>query len=199
MELKAQITAIIDNSKELVKAESESGEVDPLVTEADIQHIISSWTGLRVEKVSADESDRLLKMEETLHQRIIGQDEVVNAISRAIHRARVGLKNPKRPIASFIFSVQPAFVNQNLLKLWHLVLFDEIEKAHPDVFNMMLQNTGRWKILTDSKGRTVDFKNTLLIMTSNVGSSVIEKGRRKIGFDLDYDDDTSYNRINPLL
>ncbi|VAI46051.1 unnamed protein product [Triticum turgidum subsp. durum] len=252
MELKAQITAIIDKSKEMVKAESESGEVGPLVTEADIQHIVSSWTGIPVEKVSADESDRLLKMEATLHQRIIGQDEAVKAISRAIRRARVGLKNPNRPIASFIFSGPTGVGKSELAKAlasyyfgseeamirldmsefmerhtvskligsppgyvgyteggqlteavrrrpYTVVLFDEIEKAHPDVFNMMLQilEDGR---LTDSKGRTVDFKNTLLIMTSNVGSSVIEKGGRKIGFDLDYDEkDTSYNRIKSLV
>ncbi|KAL5214723.1 hypothetical protein ABZP36_003875 [Zizania latifolia] len=252
MELKAQITAIIDKSKEMVKAETESGEVGPLVTEADIQHIVSSWTGIPVEKVSSDESDRLLKMEDTLHTRIIGQDEAVKAISRAIRRARVGLKNPNRPIASFIFSGPTGVGKSELAKAlaayyfgseeamirldmsefmerhtvskligsppgyvgyteggqlteavrrrpYTVVLFDEIEKAHPDVFNMMLQilEDGR---LTDSKGRTVDFKNTLLIMTSNVGSSVIEKGGRKIGFDLDYDEkDTSYNRIKSLV
>ncbi|TVU16232.1 hypothetical protein EJB05_39784, partial [Eragrostis curvula] len=252
MELKAQITAIIDKSKEMIKAETESGEVGPLVTEADIQHIVSSWTGIPVEKVSSDESDRLLKMEETLHTRIIGQDEAVKAISRAIRRARVGLKNPNRPIASFIFSGPTGVGKSELAKAlasyyfgseeamirldmsefmerhtvskligsppgyvgyteggqlteavrrrpYTVVLFDEIEKAHPDVFNMMLQilEDGR---LTDSKGRTVDFKNTLLIMTSNVGSSVIEKGGRKIGFDLDYDEkDTSYNRIKSLV
>ncbi|GJN27781.1 hypothetical protein PR202_gb15832 [Eleusine coracana subsp. coracana] len=250
--LKAQITAIIDKSKEMIKAETESGEVGPLVNEADIQHIVSSWTGIPVEKVSSDESDRLLKMEETLHTRIIGQDEAVKAISRAIRRARVGLKNPNRPIASFIFSGPTGVGKSELAKAlaayyfgseeamirldmsefmerhtvskligsppgyvgyteggqlteavrrrpYTVVLFDEIEKAHPDVFNMMLQilEDGR---LTDSKGRTVDFKNTLLIMTSNVGSSVIEKGGRKIGFDLDYDEkDTSYNRIKSLV
>ncbi|KAK1682765.1 hypothetical protein QYE76_043613 [Lolium multiflorum] len=252
MELKAQITAIIDKSKEMIKAETESGEVGPVVTEADIQHIVSSWTGIPVEKVSSDESERLLKMEETLHTRIIGQDEAVKAISRAIRRARVGLKNPNRPIASFIFSGPTGVGKSELAKAlasyyfgseeamtrldmsefmerhtvskligsppgyvgyteggqlteavrrrpYTVVLFDEIEKAHPDVFNMMLQilEDGR---LTDSKGRTVDFKNTLLIMTSNVGSSVIEKGGRKIGFDLESDEkDTSYNRIKSLV
>ncbi|XP_066348749.1 chaperone protein ClpC1, chloroplastic-like isoform X2 [Miscanthus floridulus] len=251
MELKTQITAIIDKSKEMIKAETESGEVGPLVTEADIQHIVSSWTGIPVEKVSSDESDRLLKMEETLHTRIIGQDEAVKAISRAIRRARVGLRNPNRPIASFIFSGPTGVGKSELAKAlaayyfgseeamirldmsefmerhtvskligsppgyvgyteggqlteavrrrpYTVVLFDEIEKAHPDVFNMMLQilEDGR---LTDSKGRTVDFKNTLLIMTSNVGSSVIENGGHKIGFGLDYDEDTSYNRIKSLV
>ncbi|CAA6668334.1 unnamed protein product [Spirodela intermedia] len=252
MELKAQISALIDEGKERTKAESEAGEEGPIVTEADIQHIVSSWTGIPVEKVSSDESDRLLKMEETLHTRIIGQDEAVKAISRAIRRARVGLKNPNRPIASFIFSgptgvgkselakalaayyfgseeamirldmsefmerhtvskligSPPGYVGYNeggqlteavRRRPYTVVLFDEIEKAHPDVFNMMLQilEDGR---LTDSKGRTVDFKNTLLIMTSNVGSSVIEKGGRRIGFDLDYDEkDSSYSRIKSLV
>ncbi|XP_020587661.1 chaperone protein ClpC1, chloroplastic [Phalaenopsis equestris] len=253
MELKAQISALIDKGKEMSKAESEAGDAGPIVTEVDIQHIVSSWTGIPVEKVSSDESDRLLKMEETLHQRVIGQDEAVKAISRAIRRARVGLKNPNRPIASFIFSGPTGVGKSELAKAlaayyfgsedamirldmsefmerhtvskligspprgyvgyteggqlteavrrrpYTVVLFDEIEKAHPDVFNMMLQilEDGR---LTDSKGRTVDFKNTLLIMTSNVGSSVIEKGGRRIGFDLDYDEkDSSYNRIKSLV
>ncbi|KAK8933427.1 hypothetical protein KSP39_PZI015413 [Platanthera zijinensis] len=252
MELKAQISAFIDKGKEMSKAESEVSDSGPVVTEVDIQHIVSSWTGVPVDKVSRDESDRLLKMEETLHQRVIGQDEAVKAISRSIRRARVGLKNPNRPIASFIFSGPTGVGKSELAKAlaayyfgsedamirldmsefmerhtvskligsppgyvgyteggqlteavrrrpYTVVLFDEIEKAHPDVFNMMLQilEDGR---LTDSKGRTVDFKNTLLIMTSNVGSSVIEKGGRRIGFDLDYDEkDSSYNRIKSLV
>jgi len=104
MELKAQISALTEKGKEKSKAESEAGDAGPLVTEVDIQQIVCAWTGIPVEKVSTDESDKLLKMEETLHQRIVGQDEAVKAISRAIRRARVGLKNPNRPIASFIFS-----------------------------------------------------------------------------------------------
>ncbi|KAK7369609.1 hypothetical protein VNO80_11651 [Phaseolus coccineus] len=252
MDLKAQISALIEKGKEMNKAEIEAGDGCPMVTEVDIQHIVSSWTGIPVEKVSTDESDRLLKMEETLHTRVIGQDEAVKAISRAIRRARVGLKNPNRPIASFIFSGPTGVGKSELAKAlaayyfgseeamirldmsefmerhtvskligsppgyvgyteggqlteavrrcpYTVVLFDEIEKAHPDVFNMMLQilEDGR---LTDSKGRTVDFKNTLLIMTSNVGSSVIEKGGRKMGFDLSYDEkDSSYNRIKSLV
>ncbi|GER45532.1 ATP-dependent Clp protease ATP-binding subunit ClpA [Striga asiatica] len=241
MDLKTQISALIDKNKELTKAEAESGDGGPTVTEADIQHIVSSWTGIPVEKVSSDESDRLLKMESTLHRRIIGQDEAVEAISRAIRRARVGLKNPNRPIASFIFSGPTGVGKSELAKTlaayyfgsedamvrldmseymerhtvskligsppgyvgyteggqlteavrrkpYTVVLFDEIEKAHPDVFNLMLQilEDGR---LTDSKGRTVDFKNTLLIMTSNIGSSVILKTkkpkRRRFGFQLE--------------
>ncbi|KAH8492772.1 hypothetical protein Peur_072634 [Populus x canadensis] len=252
MDLRAQIAAIVEKGKEMSKAETEAGDVGPTVTESDIQHIVSSWTGIPVEKVSTDESNRLLKMEDTLHKRVIGQDEAVKAISRAIRRARVGLKNPNRPIASFIFSGPTGVGKSELAKAlaayyfgseeamirldmseymerhtvakligsppgyvgyteggqlteavrrrpYTVVLFDEIEKAHPDVFNIMLQilEDGR---LTDSKGRTVDFKNTLLIMTSNVGSSVIEKGGRKMGFDLDYDEkDSSYNRIKSLV
>jgi ATP-dependent Clp protease ATP-binding subunit ClpC len=252
MDLRAQISALVEKGKEMSKAESEAADEGPIVTEVDIQHIVSSWTGIPVDKVSADESDRLLKMEDTLHKRVIGQDEAVEAISRAIRRARVGLKNPNRPIASFIFSGPTGVGKSELAKAlaayyfgseeamirldmsefmerhtvskligsppgyvgyteggqlteavrrrpYTVVLFDEIEKAHPDVFNMMLQilEDGR---LTDSKGRTVDFKNTLLIMTSNVGSSVIEKGGRRIGFDLDYDEkDSSYNRIKSLV
>ncbi|KAG6410431.1 hypothetical protein SASPL_128491 [Salvia splendens] len=252
MDLRAQMSILVEKNKEMTKAETEAGEGGPVVTEVDIQHIVSAWTGIPVEKVSVDESGRLLKMEETLHTRVIGQDEAVKAISRAIRRARVGLKNPNRPIASFIFSGPTGVGKSELAKAlatyyfgseeamirldmsefmerhtvskligsppgyvgyteggqlteavrrrpYTVVLFDEIEKAHPDVFNMMLQilEDGR---LTDSKGRTVDFKNTLLIMTSNIGSNVIEKGGRRIGFDLDYNEkDSSYNRIKSLV
>ncbi|KAJ6672171.1 ATP-DEPENDENT CLP PROTEASE [Salix viminalis] len=224
MDLRAQIAAIVEKGKEMSKAETEAGDVSPTVTESDIQHIVSSWTGIPVEKVSTDESDRLLKMEDTLHKRVIGQDEAVKAISRAIRRARVGLKNPNRPIASFIFSGPTGVGKSELAKALAAYYFGSEEAmirldmseymerhtvakligsppgyAHPDVFNIMLQilEDGR---LTDSKGRTVDFKNTLLIMTSNVGSSVIEKGGRKMGFDLDYDEkDSSYNRIKSLV
>lgn len=253
MELKAQITAITSGAKDSSEAEQEAeGGGGPLVQEADIANIVSQWTGIPIEKVSSDESQRLLEMEGTLHKRVIGQEEAVVAISRAIRRARVGLKNPNRPIASFIFSgptgvgkselaktlatyyfgseeamvrldmsefmerhtvskligSPPGYVGYNeggqlteavRRRPYTVVLFDEIEKAHPDVFNSMLQilEDGR---LTDSKGRTVDFKNTLLIMTSNVGSSVIEKGGGGLGFQLDSsEEDSSYNRIKNLV
>ena len=103
MELKAQISVITSAKREEDKAETEAG-AGPVVTESDIASIVASWTGIPVEKVSSDESKKLLKMEETLHQRIIGQEDAVVAISRAVRRARVGLKSPNRPIASFIFS-----------------------------------------------------------------------------------------------
>ena len=254
MELKAQIEAITQKNKDEKQAEDEAaGESGPVVTETDISNIVANWTGIPVEKVSSDESERLLKMEDTLHNRVIGQEEAVVAISKAIRRARVGLKNPNRPIASFIFSgptgvgkselakslasyyfgseeamvrldmsefmerhtvskligSPPGYVGYNeggqlteavRRRPYTVVLFDEIEKAHPDVFNMMLQilEDGR---LTDSKGRTVDFKNVLLIMTSNVGSSVIEKGGMQLGFQLPTDDadEQSYNRIKTLV
>jgi ATP-dependent Clp protease ATP-binding subunit ClpC len=225
----------------------------PVVDEEDIAHIVASWTGVPVQKLTESESFKLLNMEETLHQRLIGQDEAVKAVSKAIRRARVGLKNPNRPIASFIFSgptgvgkteltkalgayffgseeamirldmsefmerhtvskligSPPGYVGFNeggqlteavRRRPYTVVLFDEIEKAHPDVFNLLLQllEDGR---LTDSKGRTVDFKNTLIIMTSNIGSKVIEKGGGGLGFEFSGEnaEENQYNRIKSLV
>ncbi len=249
MEIKAEIRSIAQNKK----AEDEDGEDSmPSVNEEDIAQIVASWTGVPVNKLTESESEKLLHMEDTLHQRLIGQDEAVKAISRAIRRARVGLKNPNRPIASFIFSgptgvgkteltkslaayffgsedamirldmsefmerhtvskligSPPGYVGYNeggqlteavRRRPYTVVLFDEIEKAHPDIFNMLLQilEDGR---LTDAKGRTVDFKNTLLIMTSNIGSKVIEKGGGGLGFDFEDDQaESQYNRIRSLV
>ncbi len=248
MEIKAEIRAIAQN-----KAGTSGGNgEEPVVTEEDIAHIVASWTGVPVNKLTESESEKLLHMEDTLHQRLIGQEEAVRAVSRAIRRARVGLKNPNRPIASFVFSgptgvgktelakslasyffgseeamirldmsefmerhtvskligSPPGYVGYNeggqlteavRRRPYTVVLFDEIEKAHPDVFNMLLQilEDGR---LTDAKGRTVDFKNTLLILTSNIGSKVIEKGGGGIGFELNEDaSDSQYNRIKSLV
>ena len=250
MEIKTEIRSIAQTKK----TTSDSGEeVSPIVDEEDIAHIVASWTGVPVNKLTESESEKLLHMEDTLHTRLIGQDEAVRAVSRAIRRARVGLKNPNRPIASFIFSgptgvgkteltkalatyffgsedsmirldmsefmerhtvskligSPPGYVGYNeggqlteavRRKPYTVVLFDEIEKAHPDVFNMLLQilEDGR---LTDAKGRTVDFKNTLLIMTSNIGSKVIEKGGGGIGFEFSNEDvvESQYNRIRSLV
>ncbi|NJM66871.1 MAG: ATP-dependent Clp protease ATP-binding subunit [Acaryochloris sp. RU_4_1] len=248
MEIKAEIKAIAQNKK----STEDNPEESPKVTEEDIAHIVASWTGVPVSKLTESESEKLMHMEDTLHQRLIGQDEAVRAISRAIRRARVGLKNPNRPIASFIFSgptgvgkteltkalaayffgaeeamirldmseymerhtvskligSPPGYVGYNeggqlteavRRRPYTVVLFDEIEKAHPDVFNMLLQilEDGR---LTDAKGRTVDFKNTLLIMTSNIGSKVIEKGGGGLGFEFAEDEaDSQYNRIRSLV
>ncbi len=264
MELSAKIKEVLDNKKEStvgdssdvndksVKSDSQLLQ-SPLVSEEDVAHIVASWTGVPVQKLTETESVKLLNMEETLHQRLIGQDEAVKAVSRAIRRARVGLKNPNRPIASFIFSgptgvgkteltkslasyffgseeamirldmsefmerhtvskligSPPGYVGFNeggqlteavRRRPYTVVLFDEVEKAHPDVFNLLLQllEDGR---LTDSKGRTVDFKNTLLIMTSNIGSKVIEKGGGGLGFEFSGDsvEDSQYNRIKSLV
>ncbi len=249
MEIKGKIRSISQTKKaETVRSEDDS----PIVTEEDIAQIVASWTGVPVNKLTESESEKLLNMEGTLHQRLIGQDEAVKAVSRAIRRARVGLKNPNRPIASFIFSgptgvgkteltkalaayffgseeamvrldmseymerhtvskligSPPGYVGYNeggqlteavRRRPYTVVLFDEIEKAHPDVFNMLLQilEDGR---LTDAKGRTVDFKNTLIIMTSNIGSKVIEKGGGGLGFEFsENENDAQYNRIRNLV
>jgi ATP-dependent Clp protease ATP-binding subunit ClpC len=251
MEIKAEIRAIAQSKK----TESATGDdpASPMVTEEDIAHIVASWTGVPVNKLTESESEKLLHMEDTLHTRLIGQDEAVKAVSRAIRRSRVGLKNPNRPIASFIFSgptgvgkteltkslaayffgseeamirldmsefmerhtvskligSPPGYVGYNeggqlteavRRRPYTVVLFDEIEKAHPDVFNMLLQilEDGR---LTDAKGRTVDFKNTLIIMTSNIGSRVIEKGGGGLGFDFSTEsaEEAQYTRIRNLV
>lgn len=211
------------------------GKAESKVTEEDIAAVVSMWTGVPVSKIAETESIKLLNMEETLHERVIGQSEAVTAISRAIRRARAGLQDPKRPIGSFIF-LGPTGVGKTELaralaetmfgeeeaiirvdmseymekhstsrlvgsppgyvgheeggqltelvrrKPYSVVLLDEIEKAHPDVFNMLLQvlDDGR---LTDSKGRTVDFRNTVIIMTSNVGAQTLKKNRY-VGFNL---------------
>ena len=272
VELREKIRALLQNSRSTTEATSSEGDssevvssegsvattpaiidTSPMVNEEDIAHIVASWTGVPVQKLTESESVKLLNMEETLHQRLIGQDEAVKAVSKAIRRARVGLKNPNRPIASFIFSgptgvgkteltkalaayffgseesmirldmsefmerhtvskligSPPGYVGFNeggqlteavRRRPYTVVLFDEIEKAHPDVFNLLLQllEDGR---LTDSKGRTVDFKNTLVIMTSNIGSKVIEKGGGGLGFEFSGEsaEDSQYTRIRSLV
>nr|ARW60280.1 Clp protease ATP binding subunit [Laurencieae sp.] len=248
MEIKAQIAAIAQSKG----SEPDLKIDDPVVTEEDIAEIVAFWTGIPVTKLTKSESEKLMHMEETLHSRIIGQEEAVVAVSRAIRRARVGLKNPNRPIASFIFSgptgvgkteltkalasyffgAQEAMVRLDMSEYmerhtvskligsppgyvgyseggylteavrkrpYTVILFDEIEKAHPDIFNLLLQilEDGR---LTDAKGRTIDFKNTLLIMTSNIGSKVIEKGGGSLGFELGESQvESQYNRIRSLV
>lgn len=227
-----EVQAQLDKAKKewQEKQKDASGEV----TAEDIAKIVSDWTGIPVVQLTKEESERLLNMEKVLHERVIGQDEAVSAIAKAIRRGRVGLKDPKRPVGSFIFLgptgvgktelckalAQAMFGDENAMlrldmseymekhtvskligsppgyvgfeeggqltekvrrKPYSVVLFDEIEKAHPDVFNMLLQilEDGR---LTDSQGRTVDFKNTVIIMTSNVGARLITEKQNSLGF-----------------
>ena len=243
LEIQAEIRLLVPDNN----PNSADAEYTPVVDEEDIAYIVGSWTGIPVNKLTESESEKLLQIEDTLHQRLIGQEEAVKAISRAIRRARVGISNPNRPIASFIFSgptgvgktelakslaayffgsesamirldmseymerhtvskligSPPGFVGYNeggqlteavRRRPYTVVLFDEIEKAHPDVFNLLLQilEDGR---LTDTKGRTVDFRNTLLIMTSNIGSKVIEKGGGGLGFELSENQAESHYRF----
>lgn len=209
------------------------GSNNTSVTEDDIANVVAQWTGIPIAKIAETESQKLLNLEEILHNRVIGQSDAVSSISKAVRRARAGLKDPKRPIGSFIFlgptgvgktelakalaeamfgeedamirvdmsefmekhSVSrmvgspPGYVGHDdggqltekvRRKPYSVILFDEIEKAHPDVFNILLQvlDDGR---LTDSKGRTVDFRNTVIIMTSNVGAQEI-KDNKFVGF-----------------
>ena len=213
--------------------ESRKNSVHDVVTEDDIAQIVASWTGIPVKKMTEADSERLLHMEEILHKRVVGQDEAIGAVSRALRRARAGLQDPKRPIGSFIFLGptgvgktelcralgEAMFGDENAViridmseymekfsvsrlvgsppgyvgyeeggqltqkvrqKPYSVVLFDEVEKAHPDVFNILLQilEDGH---LTDSDGRTVNFKNTIIVMTSNAGAHSIT-GTRSLGF-----------------
>ena len=205
-----------------------------IVDEDDVAKVVAIWTKVPVEKLTEKESDKLLHLEDTLRKRVVGQEEAIKALARAVKRARVGLKNPNRPIGTFIFcgptgvgktelcnvlaevmfgkisnliridmseymekhsvsrliGAPPGYVGYEeggqlseavRRKPYSVVLLDEIEKAHPDVFNILLQimEDGR---LTDGKGKTIDFKNTIVIMTSNVGAQKI-KSQRRVGFD----------------
>ncbi len=213
--------------------QAEQEEEKPVVTEEDVAQVVSMWTGIPVVQLATEETSRLLKMEEALHERIIGQDEAINTIARAVRRARAGLKDPRHPIGNFIFlgptgvgktelvralaefmfgsedtlirldmsefmerhtvarlvGAPPGYVGYEeggqlteavRRKSYCAILLDEIEKAHPDVFNILLQifDDGH---LTDAKGRRVDFRNSIIVMTSNVGAELIRKGTT-IGF-----------------
>ena len=234
--------ALRDNEKKLKeeyrelkeKWRDKSGRINGEVTAENIAETVSSWTGIPVSQLTREESERLLHLEDELHASVIGQDEAVTAVSRAIRRGRVGLKDPKRPIGSFIFCgptgvgktelckalAKTMFGSENMMirldmseymekhtvsrlvgsppgyvgfeeggqltekvrrNPYSVVLFDEIEKAHPDVFNVLLQILEDG-ILTDSQGRRVDFKNTVIIMTSNVGARLITEKRVAFGF-----------------
>lgn len=232
--------------KERTEWRNSRGRTEGVVTEDDIAEIVSSWTGIPVAKLAQEEAVRLLNLEEVLHKRVVAQDEAITATARAIRRAYAGLKDPKRPIGSFIF-LGPTGVGKSLLakalaealfgdedamiridmseymerhtvsrlvgappgyvgyeeggqltervrrRPYSVILLDEIEKAHPEVFNILLQvlEDGR---LTDAKGRTVDFRNAVIIMTSNVGAHEIQR-ETGIGFTLDRDEKDSYDRM----
>ncbi len=233
-ELRQQELKVEEKIKKLEEEwQAEQGQEKPIVEERDIDEVVAMWTGIPVVQIASDEKTRLLNMEEVLHKRIIGQDEAINIISKAVRRARAGLKDPRHPIGNFIFLgptgvgktelaralAEFMFGNEDTLirldmsefmekfavsrlvgappgyvgfeeggqlteavrrKSYCLILLDEIEKAHPDVFNILLQifDDGH---LTDAKGRRVDFRNSIIIMTSNIGAELIRKGSA-IGF-----------------
>ena len=226
-----EVEADIASKQEDSHKESESKLV---VTESEIAAVVSEWSGIPVSRVAEEESERLLKLEEELHQRVIGQEEAVVAVSKAVRRARAGLKDPKRPIGSFLFlgptgvgktelarslasnlfgdenamiridmseymekhavsrlvGAPPGYVGYDeggqlteavRRRPYSVILFDEVEKAHPDFFNILLQvlDDGR---LTDNQGRTVDFRNTVIIMTSNLGAKYLKEDTAAMGF-----------------
>lgn len=226
-ELESDIASKQEDSKK-------DSEAKLVVTESEIAAVVSEWSGIPVSRVAEEESERLLRLEEELHQRVIGQDEAVVAVSKAVRRARAGLKDPKRPIGSFLFlgptgvgktelarslasnlfgdenamiridmseymekhavsrlvGAPPGYVGYDeggqlteavRRRPYSVVLFDEVEKAHPDFFNMLLQvlDDGR---LTDNQGRTVDFRNTVIIMTSNLGAKYLKEDAAAMGF-----------------
>ncbi|MBC7324668.1 MAG: AAA family ATPase, partial [Moorella sp. (in: Bacteria)] len=239
-----QLKKELEATREAWKAQKTGEEL--VVAEEDIAQIVSSWTGIPVKKLAEEESERLMRLEEILHERVVGQDEAVEAVARAVRRARAGLKDPKRPIGSFIFLgptgvgktelaralAEALFGDEDALvrldmseymerfavsrlvgappgyvgyeeggqlteavrrRPYTVVLLDEIEKAHPDVFNILLQvlEDGR---LTDAKGRTVDFRNTVIIMTSNVGVHLLRK-EGTLGFRREADQQASYEKM----
>ncbi len=248
-----------DNERELKERvqkyqndwKTQTGSNELVVDEKTIANVVSKWTGIPIEKLTETEAEKLLKLEDILHKRVIGQDEAVKAVSKAVRRARVGLKDPNRPIGSFIF-LGPTGVGKtelskalaeamfgsdnNMIRVdmsefmekhtvskligsppgyvgyeeggqltdkirkypYSVILFDEIEKAHPDVFNILLQilEDGR---LTDSKGKTVNFKNTIIIMTSNAGASEIKK-QKTMGFSVvEAGKDNEYEKMKENL
>lgn len=251
----AKVRDMEKNTKEDLEREEglwtkEKQSSNMVVTYEEIAQIVSNWTGVPVSKMTAEESEQLLNLEETLHKKVIGQEQAVKSISNAVRRARVGLKDPEKPVGTFIF-VGPTGVGKTYLakslsetlfgdedamiridmseymekhsvsklvgsppgyigydeggqlteavrrKPYSVVLLDEIEKAHPDVFNILLQilDDGR---LTDSKGRTVDFKNTVIIMTSNVGAELIRK-QNVLGFSVIEEEKEEYEKMKETI
>ncbi len=245
-----KLKVLYDRKRQLENKLS-SSENTITITSDDICEIINKWTGIPVSKLTEDEKDRLMHLEDILHKRVIGQNEAINAVCRAIRRSRIGLKTNDRPIGSFLFLGQTGtgktelskaiaeamFDNENAIvrldmsefmekhsvskligsppgyvgfddggqlteairrKPYSVILFDEIEKAHPDVFNILLQilDDGR---LTDTKGRTVTFKNTIIILTSNVGVSELPKQTKRLGFGEDEMQTQDFNEMKEVL
>ena len=237
----------IDDKKSVAKEESEQKLV---VTEDDIAAVVAQWTGIPVAKIADEESQTLLHLEEELHKRVVGQDDAVTAVAKAVRRARAGLKDPKRPIGSFLFlgptgvgktelaralasslfgdesamirldmseymekhtvsrlvGAPPGYVGYEeggqltdavRRKPYSVILLDEVEKAHADFFNILLQvlDDGR---LTDSQGRTVDFRNTVIIMTSNLGAKALHKNSSELGFLAPKKSESSTNQFNSI-
>ena len=234
------------HAKQIKKYHKDAEKKEPLVNENEIAEVVSSWTKIPVKKLTADESAKLAKLEKTLHKRVIGQEEAVSAVAKAVRRGRVGLKDPNRPIGSFLFLgptgvgkteiskalAEAVFGNEQAMirvdmseymekhsvskmvgsppgyvgydeggqlsekvrrNPYSVVLFDEIEKAHPDVFNILLQVLDDGHI-TDAQGRKVDFKNTIIIMTSNAGAQAIMEPKR-LGFMSNNDEKKDYERM----
>ena len=255
----AQLRDIEQNYVEQVEIERENWRKNLAVNrgtvgEEDIAKVVAGWTGIPVTRLTEDESQRMLKLEEVLHKRVVGQEEAVTAVAKAIRRSRVGLKDPKRPIGSFLFLgptgvgktelckalAEAMFGNEGDMiridmseymekhtvsrlvgsppgyvgheeggqltekvrrKPYSVVLFDEIEKAHEDVWNILLQILEDG-IVTDSQGRRVDFKNTIIVMTSNVGARNITAADKPLGFDgreVDTDESARFERIKQAV
>ena len=237
----------IDDKKTVAKEESDQKLI---VTEEDIAAVVAQWTGIPVAKIAEEESETLLHLEDELHKRVIGQDDAVTAVAKAVRRARAGLKDPKRPIGSFLFlgptgvgktelaralasslfgdesamirldmseymekhtvsrlvGAPPGYVGYEeggqltdavRRKPYSVILLDEVEKAHADFFNILLQvlDDGR---LTDSQGRTVDFRNTVIIMTSNLGAKALHKNSPELGFLAPKKSESSINQSNSI-
>ena len=250
-ELRDREVSLAEKLEDIKKEwEEEKGDQQPVVEEENIEEVVSMWTGIPVTRLAAAESERLIKMEEALHKNVIGQEEAIETVSKAVRRARSGLKNPKRPTGAFIFlgptGVGKTYIVKKLAeflfgsedsmirldmsefmerhavarlvgappgyigydeggqlteavrrKSYSVILLDEIEKAHPEVFNILLQifDDGH---LTDSKGRKVDFRNTIIVMTSNIGSDLIRQDR-SLGFNArtegSQDEEVAYTRM----
>ena len=246
-ELRDKEVSLKEEKKNIKRAWLEDRKLNKLiVTPDEIAKVVSGWTKVPVEKLTEKESEKLLNLEKILHERVVGQEEAISALSKAIRRARVGLRDPKRPIGSFIFlgptgvgktelckalaeamfsdeksiiridmseymekhsvsrliGAPPGYIGHDdggqlteavRRKPYSIVLLDEIEKAHPDVFNILLQimEDGR---LTDSKGKLVDFKNTIIIMTSNIGAHTIKK-QKSMGFAFEQSENTEYEKM----